>query len=81
MELSVPTAFSVISGGAADIEGDVRHAMRDRMKSGRILEVMVDDLYHIFGLDESADYLENRNRIWRGAENENTVEGGRSFVK
>ena len=81
MELSVPTAFSVISGGAADIEGDVRHAMRDRMKSDRILEVMVDDLHHIFGLDESADYLENRNRIWRGAENENTVEGGRSFGK
>jgi len=77
MDISVPTAFHIVASHPVDLEGDVRHAMRDKFKNLKFLDLVVNDINFVLNNKNPIDYLENRTSFWSGAEN--TIEGGKSY--
>ena len=82
-EITIPTAFDVAADEAlhSDIPSAARHAVRDRLRDGRLLVRCVADVRRLLLPDEDpqddALWTSNMVSIWDGGER--TVAGGQNF--
>lgn len=58
-ETSVPAAFRAVQSGAKEVERAARHALREEFHSSRLLGRIVDDLAHLFRLDDGEGTLDD----------------------
>lgn len=86
-EVSIPVAFEIAAAEPADIGGETRRAVRDRMKGGAFLERCVGDIKMLLTEEDDASVIEYGPEafdegadvvmLWDG--NGRTVAGGRSY--
>jgi CRISPR-associated protein Cas1 len=55
MEMAVPAAFNEAKNGALDLERRVRVAMRESFRSGRLLERIEKDVFHVLDVECSVE--------------------------
>ena len=66
-EISIPVAFEMASKPHEDIGADTRHAVRDRISEGNLLERCVKDIRHLLMRDEentSEDSMVDTLHLW-----------------
>ncbi|HIW62327.1 MAG TPA: type I-E CRISPR-associated endonuclease Cas1e [Candidatus Stackebrandtia excrementipullorum] len=67
-ETAFPVAFDVIAGGTDNISADVRYRMRDRFRSGKLLQRCVEDVQRLILPDtdpSNADWTTvDRSSLW-----------------
>ena len=63
--LTIPVAFKTAAQGSHELESRVRHTLRDAFADARLLGRIVDDIRHVFMLDDKTtaknDELETRD--------------------
>lgn len=69
-EVSIPVAFDVVAAGPVDIAAETRHAVRDAVFDGSILNQCTRDLQTLLLSDNDGDEISELNvvRLWDGAE-------------
>ncbi len=74
-EFSIPVAFDAVAAGRSE-ETDVRHAMRERFRDGRLLRRIIDDIHALLS-DGGAVEEGDVNALWD--EEVGAVPGGRDW--
>lgn len=74
-EFSIPVAFDLAAAGRTE-ESDVRYAMRERFRDGRLLKRVVADIQDLLGADPSGSERDV-HLLWD--ERQGAVEGGRDW--
>lgn len=74
-EYSIPVAFDAVAAGRAD-EADVRTALRDRFRDGRLMQRIVQDILDLLD-HHPGDGAPDRNQLWD--ETGDVVEGGQNW--
>ena len=87
-DLTIPAAFHAVAGGAQEVEGRVRKALRDEFHQQRLLARIVEDLDKVLTVpggggaaDAGGDYdseLAQPSGLWDPADG--TVPGGRNYA-
>lgn len=64
-DVTIPVSFDVVAAEPQDVSSAVRHAVRDAMKSGRILERCVKDIRDLIGSEEpKSESEDSREDFW-----------------
>ena len=81
-DISIRTAFQIVSEGSGNLEQEVRTRLRDRFKEAKLPQKIVQDIFYVLQEDkneEKEDEYSSGNRLWSGGNTENYKDGGVNY--